>query len=197
MSTLEYMKHLFTDRYIASITPTSEWGVKKICSKIDFSHCQVVVEYGPGTGVISQHLLKNMGPNGHLLLVERNMDFAKILKKRFPDPRVTIINDCASRVLDALAQLGKVKADYVISGIPFSFLTNSLKDTIIKNTFTALKPGGKFLAYQTFYQANNHLKDHLEQCFPAVIIEYEMLNLPPLRIYEALKSNGHASSAAF
>jgi phospholipid N-methyltransferase len=75
----------------------------------------------------------------------------------------------------------------VISGIPFSFLSDNMKDRILRNSFTALRPGGKFLAYQTFYQSNNHLKTYLDRIFPFVRVEYEMLNLPPLRIYEARK----------
>jgi len=128
-----------------------------------------------------------MGPESLLIMIERNANFANLLRKKVRDPRAVVINDCASNIKDALAEFGRASADYVISGIPFSFLTDNMKDRILRNSFTALRPGGKFLAYQTFYQSNNHLKTYLDRIFPFVRVEYEMLNLPPLRIYEARK----------
>jgi len=187
MSTLSYVKNFMSDKYIASITPTSDFGVKKVCSKIDFRQCGLIVEYGPGTGVFTKYLLNKMGPESLLFTIERNTNFANLLRKKIRDPRAVVVNGCASNILDTLAEFGKPCADYVISGIPFSFLTNAMKDRILRNSFSALRPDGKFLAYQTFYQSNNHLKSHLDRIFPFVRVEYEMLNLPPLRVYEARK----------
>lgn len=187
MSTLAYVKNFISDKYIASITPTSDFGVRKVCGKIDFSRCGVAVEYGPAAGVFTDYLLAKMRPDSLLVLIERNANFADLLRKRIRDPRAVVVNGCASNVLDALAEAGKTAADCVISGIPFSFLADPLKDRVLRNTFAALSPGGKFLAYQTFYQFNNHLKAHLERIFGSVRVEYEVLNLPPLKIYEAGK----------
>ncbi len=187
MSTLSYVKNFISDKYIASITPTSDFGVRKVCSKIDFSRCNLVVEFGPGTGVFTKYLLQKMEADSSLVLIERNANFARELRRKIRDPRAIVVNGCASRIIDSLAEIGKTAADYVISGIPFSFLTDNQKDRILRNSFAALHQGGKFLAYQTFYQSNNHLKAYLERIFPYVRVEYEMLNLPPLRIYEARK----------
>jgi phospholipid N-methyltransferase len=186
MSTLSYVKNLVTDKYIASVTPTSGFGVRRVCGMIDFRRCGVVVEFGPGTGVFTRHLLRNMGPESKLVLIERNPNFCKLLRSSFRDPRAIILQDCASNVLGILDSL-KLRADYVLSGIPFSFLSLSMRDGILRNSHRALQDGGKFLAYQTFYQANNHLKAHLDRIFRSVRVGYEMLNLPPLRVYEALK----------
>ena len=187
MSTLSYVRNFFSDKYIASITPTSDFGVRKVCGKIDFSRCGLIVEYGPGTGVFTNYLLGKMGLDSLLITIERNANFVEVLRRKIRDPRLIVVNGCASNIHDILEEFGKTSADYVISGIPFSFLPDHLKDRILRNSFSALRPGGKFLAYQTFYQSNNHLKSHLERIFPSVLVEYEMLTLPPLRIYEARK----------
>lgn len=187
LSTFSYMKYFVKDKYIASITPTSEFGVRHVCGKIDFPHCNVIVEYGPGTGVFTRFLLARMGIDARIILIERNPGFARLLAQRFPDPRVVIRNDCASNVAQVLEECGVRGADTILSGIPFSFLPYETRTAIVENTHASLRKGGKFLAYQTFYQANNHLKEPLKRLFRSVRVEYEMLNIPPMRIYEAVK----------
>jgi len=187
LSTFSYMRHFVKDKYIASITPTSEFGVRHVCGKIDFSGCRVLVEYGPGTGVFTRHLLSRMRPDSLVILIERNPGFARMLTKRFSDPRVVIRNECASNVLETLSACGELAADAVLSGIPFSFLPYETRMEIVKNSHSALREKGKFLAYQTFYQSNHHLKEPLRSVFGSVRVEYEMLNIPPMRIYEAVK----------
>ncbi len=187
MDTLVYIMNFIKDRNVASITPTSSVGVKKVCSKIDFSQDRVIVEYGPGTGVFSKYLLNKMGDDSRLILIERNRNFNRILKNNINDPRMILMQDSAENVLDTLRACKEAEADYIISGIPFSFLDSELKHRILYNTHRALKKGGKFLVYQTCFQTNNHLKVHLKKYFPTVNSKYEIANIPPLRTYEAIK----------
>lgn len=187
MSTLVYLKNFIKDKDIASITPTSIYGVKKVCSKIDFSNCKVIVEYGPATGVFTNYLLDNMSEDARLILIEKNKIFISILKRSIKDPRVDILYESAENVFSIINNLGVKNADYIISGIPFTLIPVDVKSKIVQDTFLSLNEGGKFLAYQTFYQKNNHLKDYLEKYFNTVYDEYELRNIPPMRIYEAIK----------
>lgn len=187
MDTLVYMLNFLKDKNVASITPTSSVGVKRVCSKIDFSRNNLIVEYGPGTGVFSKYLLEHMRDDSRLILIERNKNFKTILKAKFTDPRVMIVHESAENVLETLRSCKEAEADYIISGIPFSFLDSDLKHRILYNTHRALKPGGKFLVYQTCFQTNNHLKVHLQKYFPQVNSKYELANIPPLRTFEAIK----------
>ncbi|MFP5212367.1 MAG: class I SAM-dependent methyltransferase, partial [Acidobacteriota bacterium] len=169
------------------ITPTSHTGVRKVCSNINFDSADLIVEYGPGTGVFSNYLLDKMNEGSRLILIERNKNFGSILRKRINDPRVVIVNDSAENVLDTLRACKESQADYIISGIPFLLLTDDMKNRILYNTHRALKKGGKFLVYQTCFQLDNHLKVHLERFFPKVESRYEIMNIPPMRTYEATK----------
>ncbi len=188
MDTFVYIMNFIRDKNVASITPTSTVGVKKVCSKIDFSHSDLIVEYGPGTGVFSKYLLGQMGEESRLILIERNRHFNSFLKRKISDPRVVLVQDSCENVLDTLRKCKESEADYIISGIPFAFLDHDLKHRILYNTHRALKKGGKFLAYQTCFQTNNHLKNHLKQYFPIVRSKYELANIPPMRTYEAIKA---------
>ncbi|MCI3922599.1 methyltransferase domain-containing protein [Paenibacillus sp. TRM 82003] len=187
MSTFVYIKNLIRDRDIASITPTSSFGVRKVCSKIDFTKDNLFVEYGPATGVFTRYLLKRMTENSAIVCIERNADFVSILRREFPADRVKIYHDSAENVRTIVSRLSPDGADYVLSGIPFSFFDVEMRRRIVRETFDVLKPRGKFLPYQTFFQRDHHLIDHLLETFPDVKDEYFVMNVPPMRIYEAVR----------
>ncbi|PIQ21427.1 MAG: hypothetical protein COW65_09110, partial [Cytophagales bacterium CG18_big_fil_WC_8_21_14_2_50_42_9] len=60
MDTLVYLKTMLRDKNVASFTPTSAVGIKKVCSKINFNKRNVVIEFGPGTGVFTRYLLDHL-----------------------------------------------------------------------------------------------------------------------------------------
>ncbi len=184
---LSYLKNFTKDKYIASMMPTSKFGVQRVCRNINFRHCRLIIEYGPATGVFSRYLLRKMNDRSRLLLIERNPEFVTYLQDHIRDKRVYVAHDSAEEVLSILKNLGLGAADYIISGIPFSFLTPAQREQIIDNSCQALCPRGTFLAYQTFYQKDEHLKTYLQQYFQTVEDQLEIKNIPPLRIYHASK----------
>jgi len=192
INTLYYLKNLITDIHVASVTPTSRFGVEKVLEKIDFQKNKVILEYGPGTGNFTEPLLKNMTENSKLIAIEKNSDFCRVLQRSIQDPRLVLFEDSAENVLDILKSCngtGDLKADCIISGIPFSLLSRRRKMALLKNTHAALKKGGKFLAYQAFFQFPEVLKIPLEDLFGDVQAQYYMFSLPPLLILEAVKKD--------
>jgi phospholipid N-methyltransferase len=190
INTLYYLKNLITDIHVASVTPTSRFGVEKVLEKIDFQKNKLILEYGPGTGNFTEPLLKNMTENSKLIAIEKNSDFCRVLQRSIQDPRLVLFEDSAENVLDILKSCngaGDLKADCIISGIPFSLLSKKRKMAILKNTHAALKKWGKFLAYQAFFQFPDILKIPLEELFGDVQAQYYMFSLPPLLILEAVK----------
>ena len=187
MKTLLYLKALIKDRYVASITPSSRFAVASICKKVDFQRNNLIVEYGPGTGVFTVEILKQMSADSRLIAIERNENFYRTLKNSLQDSRLEIFHDCVANLPQILAGSNGLGVDYVISGIPFSFFPRDFRHLVLSNTHRSLKTGGKFLAYQTFYQPDEHLRAHLETLFPVVHKEYVLLCVPPLLIYEAVK----------
>lgn len=186
MSTKEYIKNVIKDPKIASITPTSQSGVREICSKIDFRNRVVIVEYGPATGVFTEYLLKMMSDDSLLIAVELNSNFANYLKENISDPRLKVHHDNAQHIDSIMSSYGK-KADYVISGIPFTLIPDESRREIVKKTHDILHDGGKFIAYQAFFQKDKYLLDHLKEQFSAVEDKYFLKNIPPMRVYEAIK----------
>lgn len=184
MSTLTYIKNFIKDRDVAAITPSSTFLVRRVCRWIDFDAPNVIVEYGPGTGVFSKYILKHMTADSRLIMIEGNADFVQKLKALTQgDDRVDVYHDRAENIREILDDAGEDHADYVISGIPFSFLDDEVKHELIQYTREALSDHGKFLVYQNY----NHMEGPLRRHFGRVEKEYELLNIPPMFAYRASK----------
>lgn len=182
MSTLAYLKSFFKDKDVASVTPTSRFCIRSVCKPIDFSRDIILVEYGAGSGVFSRYLLRNMTPDSRLYLFETN----KILFEKLceiDDPRVSFFDESVEYVNSLLPDEVIGNTDYIISGIPFSFLDEGTVSSILHQSYKLLSEGGKFLAYQT----SGHLEDSLEETFGNVKTEWEWRNIPPMTIYESEK----------
>lgn len=177
-----FLKSFFKDKDVASIIPTSAFGVKRICKRIDFSKRLVIVEYGPGTGVISKEILKQMTPDSLLILIEKNEDLSELLKK-IEDPRLHVYCDSAENAAAILQECGERNADYVISGIPLSFFTPEDRLQLMAMTCDLLADDGHFLVYQM----RDIVEEDLEKHFVKVERDFEPLNVPPLFIFDASK----------
>lgn len=182
---LSYIKNFIQDRDVAAIAPSSSFLVKRVCKWIDFDEPAVIVEYGPGNGVFSEHILENMTSDSTLILIESNPDFVEILEEMTADDdRAYVVEDRAENVEEILADLGFEEADYVVSGIPFSFLDEDVRQDLLRRTRDVLADDGKFLVYQNY----NHLEEPLREYFADVTKEREFLNIPPtMHAYEACK----------
>lgn len=187
---LSYLLNLVRDPNIASIWPTSQFGIRRLCEKIDFPNTRVIVEYGPATGVITKELLEHLPADANLIAIDTNANFLKILAEKIQDPRLKIVHDSAENVAKVLGTFGLTEANYVISGIPFTMLPDDVADRIVKATHSLLVSGGKFLVYQFLkpdVKTAPGIHQYLPRYFGKIHKEAEWLNIPPLRIYEAAK----------
>ncbi len=100
--------------------PSSRYLVNNLLSRIDWPNAKVIVEYGPGIGNMTQEILKRMRPDAMLIAIEMNPEFVRFLESEFRDPRLRVVCGSASDVRNILAKLNLDRADYVISGIPYT-----------------------------------------------------------------------------
>lgn len=182
MSTLSYLKNFIRDPNVASVTPTSRFTINRVCKYIDFESDVKIIEYGPAEGVFTRVLLDKMTPGSQIIAIETNKHFAKTLGD-LKDGRLTVVNTTAEEVKGIANNCNWEYADYIISGIPFSFLEKEVRHRILKDSAALLSENGGFLGYQT----SSHLKPFLSEHFKNVAIEMEYLNIPPMCIYIAKK----------
>lgn len=184
-ATLSYIKNFIQDQDVAAIVPSSSFLVRRVCKWIDFDEPATIVEYGPGNGVFSEYIIDNMTGDSVLVLVESNLDFVEMLEEKYDeDPRVIVVEDRAENVEQIVEDHDLDKIDYIVSGIPFSFLDEDTRMELLDTTHDVLAGDGKFLVYQYY----NHLERPLRKHFAEVTKEREYLNIPPtIHAYEACK----------
>lgn len=181
-NTVAFVKSFIKDKNVASVTPTAANVVRQICDRMDFSRDITVVEYGAGTGVFTFEILSRMTPGSRLLTFETNYDLAARLMKT-SDSRLIVTEESAELVGKIMRENDLSEADYVLSGIPFSFLDPVLRVNLVKNTYQCLAVGGEFLAYQASWL----MKDTIIEVFGNMKTDSYMMNLPPMFLMQAKK----------
>lgn len=181
---LVFARNFFKNpRMLGSLIPSSRFLVKQLLRNVDWDQARVIVEYGPGVGTISEEVLKRMRPDAKLLVFEINDDFVRVLRQRYTDPRLIVMHRSAADIGTVLREQGLNAADYVISGIPFSMMSEADRQAVVANTHAALRPGGSFLVYQF----SSRVRSYLEELFGHVREGFEPLNILPARLFHCVK----------
>ncbi|MCL2674144.1 MAG: methyltransferase [Defluviitaleaceae bacterium] len=177
MDGLSFIKqYRSTPGAVGAVLPSSKYLADKMIHNIGFDNAQCIVEYGPGTGVITDEILKHRKPDTVVLLFENNVEFYKLLSEKYSDEvNLHIVNDSAEHIGKYLQQYNIECADYIISGLPFTSLPKKVSLEILAQTKKYLKPGGSF----TTFQYTMLKRDFIGQFFDSITIERELRNIPP------------------
>jgi phospholipid N-methyltransferase len=171
-----FLKH---PKMLGSLIPSSRFLVNHVLGEVEWDRARVVIEYGPGVGTFTTEILRRMRPDAVLVAMETNNDFVRFLKRKLRDERLHVVHGSAAEADAALAKLKLGRADYVISGIPYTTMPPQLREAILRKTHDVLKPDGAFLVYQ-FTRA---VLPYLQQVFGSVHQEFEPLNVMPARLF--------------
>lgn len=165
---------------LGSIVPSSRFLIRQLLAPVDWARARVIVEYGPGVGVITAEVLRRMRPEAMLIAIETNPDFVSYLRRTIPDERLHVVQASAEAVDEILQRYGQTHASYVISGIPFSTIPAPVRERILQKTHAVLKPaGGSFLVYQF----SSRVFRDLQRIFRYVRRQFEPLNVLPAHLF--------------
>jgi phospholipid N-methyltransferase len=165
-------------RTVGAVWPTSRRAVDDLLDMGDLGSAAVVAEFGAGTGVYTEGILRRLPPGAHLLAYEVDGSLAAAVARRLPDRRLEVVNASAERVGEHLEALGR-KADVVVSSLPFSTLPESLRHNLLDAAREALAPGGHFLVLQY----SRTVLPELERRFPKIRHRFSPLNVPPAFLF--------------
>jgi phospholipid N-methyltransferase len=164
---------------LGSFMPSSRFLIRTVLGELDFARARVIVEYGPGVGTFTHEILSRMRPDAMLVALETNREFVEFLQRSTPDPRLHVVHGSAATDERALAAHGARRADFVISGIPFSTLPAAEREAVLHATRAVLQPQGAFLVYQF----SPMVLASLRQVFSHVRRGFQPLNMPPAQLF--------------
>ena len=168
---------------VGSVIPSSRVLIDKMLGPVDWENTRLFVEYGPGVGTFTRPVLERLGPDATLLTIDTNADFTRYLKESIDDSRLVTVTGSAADVEKILADRGFDKADYVLSGLPFSTLPPGVGDAIGEATAKVVRPGGAFLVYQF----SPKVRDFIAPYFDRIDRGFEWINVPPAVLFWAWK----------
>ncbi len=183
---------------MGAVAASSPALAKKIADQLDFQKINSVVEFGPGTGVITRELLARMRPGTHFFAIERSADLAKICRQRLP--QVKLYEESAERVEELCSREGLGHVDAIVSGLPWVSFPDDLQDRILNATFRVLKPGGSFVMFGyrvgLFTPAGRRFHTKLPRYFENLRRSRSVwLNLPPALVFSGVRRRQIATSA--
>ncbi|WP_188065676.1 class I SAM-dependent methyltransferase [Sphingobium sp. KCTC 72723] len=184
----QFIKH---PGMVGSVIPTSATVVNRMLDQVDWQKCRLFVEYGPGVGTFTHAVLDRLHPDATLLAIDLNLDFVAYLEAQSADPRLKVVHGSAADVRRFIKEAGHAHADYILSGLPFSTLPAGVGEAICAETHAALTPGGAFLVYQY----SRYVLRLLNPLFGEVHDDREWRNIPPCRMFRAVREQALAKAA--
>ena len=166
---------------IASLAPSSPWLSRTTVRNIDWDRARVVLELGAGTGPITKVLAEKARPDCRVVVLERDADFARLLRERFGNlPNFDVVEGDVRDLTQILADRGISQVDHVISGLPVPSFPKDLQRDLFRVVRQILAPGGTYnqitempLVYWRFYRT----------FFDDVRFVFEPRNFPPAGAY--------------
>lgn len=152
-------------------------------------HAEIVVELGPGTGVFTRLIVRDLAPRARLICIEINPVLARKVAERFP--RAVVVNDSAENLARHLGR-PDAEVDSAISGLPWVILSGEDQKRLLEPAVRALRPGGTFATFAyshaAWLPAGRRFKAMLESNFSSVEISAHVWrNLPPAFVYRCRK----------
>lgn len=164
---------------VASIVPSSPFLIRRVLAAGAVDQARVIVELGPGTGVVTEAILRRMNGDSTLVAVEINADFVELVRRKFKDSRLSLHRGPSTEIEEALAAAGCATADLVVSGIPFSTIGREEGSRTLEAVRRVLAPYGRFVAYQV----RDHVRRFAEPIFGSAEVHAELRNIPPMRVF--------------
>lgn len=169
---------------IGAVVPSSRWLSNAIVRSIE-TNVGHILEFGPGTGVFTEALIRKGVHQKNITLIERDAVMSDILRLKFKETRVIT----ADASCYAFRQHGLLDCGAAVSGLPMRSMRPIDIYMILLNAFHALRTDALFLQFTYFSRCP----------VPAAIMdalglascrkELVLRNFPPAFVFEIFKTN--------
>ncbi|WP_252191120.1 class I SAM-dependent methyltransferase [Polaribacter sp. Q13] len=176
----ESIKNLKT---LGTVTPSSRFLAERMLKKIDFSKVEVLVEFGPGDGVITKLILEKLPKNATLICFEINDNFYDQLSD-IKNKQLVVVKSSAEKIGEELKKLNFHKTCHIISSLPLTIIPEEVTNEILEKSFDVLEDNGTFIQFQYSLTYFKKLKSMFNQ---SISLGFEPLNFPPAFVYHCKK----------
>lgn len=187
----QFLKAFFrSSAHVGAIAPSSGQLSALIADSLDWDRVECVIEYGPGTGVVTEEIARRLKGHTRFFAIERDPSLAAITRRRCP--HIEVIEDCVTRVPELCRERGIGKVDAILSGLPWASFPESLTSDILDATFEVLPEGGQFATF-AYWQGlllpgSRRFRRLLREQFGSVErSETAWRNLPPAFVYRCVR----------
>ena len=132
-------------RAVGALLPSSRGLSAAMVATIDFSSLSTIVEFGPGTGIMTADIAARLRREQRYLGVEVNKVFYERLIKRFPN--LQFVNQSAVDLNDILRNAQIAQIDAVLCGLPWASLPIDEQEKILGAMLRFLRNGGVFVTF--------------------------------------------------
>lgn len=168
---------------VGSVAPSSRFLAKAMLDQVDWKNTLNIAELGAGTGVFTRKIVKLARPDAKILVFEIDKTLRNLIRDEHPEHKGLRLYSDAQKLIDAMHENNIKNLDFIISSLPFTVLPHYMSENILDAANEALKPDGRFIAYQY----SRIMKNKLTEKFSDIKMKYVLLNIPPAFVFNCGK----------
>jgi len=174
-----------------AVAPSGKALAKRMAGFIEPLRAGPVIELGPGTGAVTEAIVRRGVAPERLILVEFDRDFCKLLEKRFPGAKV--IRGDAYALAETLRDEPSLPASAIVSGLPLFTKPERMRLDLLDAAFDLMSPGSPFIQFTYAVTSPMPLKG---TDFDAEESERIWLNFPPACVWVYRRPTGGGATKA-
>jgi phosphatidylethanolamine/phosphatidyl-N-methylethanolamine N-methyltransferase len=130
---------------MGAVTPSGKVLARTMASFVDPRIEGPVIELGPGTGPVTDALIRRGVAQDRLVLIEYNPDFCLLLKRRFP--KATIIQGDAYDLQETLSGMLAEPAAATVSSLPLFTKPMDQRLDLLETAQDIMRPDAPFIQF--------------------------------------------------
>lgn len=175
---------------VGAVMPSGPELCRELVTWLNAEKASALAELGPGTGVVTAEIMRQISPNTRFFAVELDPVICRELQKNMPQLRLYNANACD--LVKLCAQDGVAELDAVVSGLPWASFPESLQRDLLTAVTDSLKKGGKFSTFAYLQgmamPGGRRFRKLLSEYFTQVDFSPVVWNnFPPAVVYRCIK----------